>query len=353
MLKLGRTALSVVAAFAGLGALVYTMPWLAHVQHGLPVPPGTGTGWLACVLLLGASLLARTGLGRLQREREAAELETLRRRRVFEARGGLRWFLLSVPLGALFAWSGCAALQKGHWGVAAVSFALVALFVLLGWQVARQVLRPGPMLRMDAHGIDHALYGPIRWGDVIGLQLQSVQVRHSTQHTLMLGVRDAPRYLRNAPPLMRWLHGRRLRGRQGVAALPIPLNLLDKDAGLIHASALALRRRDPAPFLEYWHHGMDGQEIDALLRMHALIDDSDRIAAELRAMPDDAGPATIATLEARLREHQARQDAVLPELRMAMDTHARRARRHARGAGILLAVTVALLLLSIALRLLH
>ncbi|UWX04204.1 hypothetical protein H1235_02390 [Pseudoxanthomonas sp. NC8] len=237
--------------------------------------------------------------------------------------------------------------------MAPVSFALLTVFLLLGWQVVRQVLRPGPMLRMDARVIDHAQYGPIPWGNVVGMELQSIRVRHSTQYTLMLGVRGARRYLRNAPPLARWLQGRRMRGDDDLAALPIPLNLLEKSPDLIHRSALALRQRHDAPFLEDWHHRMEQREVEALLRMQDLDREHDDILEELRALPADAGPERIAALDARVREHFAGQNAALPELRVTMDRHARRAKQDIRGLRIMLVVIVGLTLLSLALRLLR
>jgi hypothetical protein len=54
-----------------------------------------------------------------------------------------------------------------------------------------------------------------------------------------------------------------------------------------------------------------------------------------------------------LREHHARHDAALPELKVAMDGHARRTKRHIRHLRVLMAVMVVLALLSLALRLLH
>jgi hypothetical protein len=353
MLKLGKSVLLLAAVIAGLGVLVNTVPWFEWLQQRTPMPPGTGARWLGWVLVAGACLFARRELGRLQRARHVRELQATQDGQAFEARAGTGGFALLLALCVLFGWGGQAALQKGQLGMAAVGLALLALFVLLGWQLAVQVLRPGPMLRMDRHGIDHAMYGPIPWHEVLGIELQSIRTRYSTQYTLMLGVRDAGRYLENAPSLTRWVHARRLRGQRGVTALALPLNLLAKDAGLIHQSALALRQRHDAPFLAHWHHRMEQREVEALLRMQDLERESDRLLEEMRALPANAGPGQVAAFDARLREHHARHDAALPELKIAMDRHARRAKQDIRGMRIMLAVVVGLLLLSLALRLLR
>jgi hypothetical protein len=353
MLKLGKSVLLLAAVIAGLGVLVNMLPWLQWVQQRTPVPPGTGARWLGWALVAGACLLARCELGRLQRAQHARELQATQGGQAFEARAGIGWFTLLLALCVLFGWGGHAALQKGQLGMAAVGFALLVLFVLLAWQLAVQVLRPGPMLRMDRHGIDHAMYGPIPWNEVLGIELQSIRTRYSTQYTLMLGVRDAGRHLENAPSLTRWMHARRLRDQRGVAALALPLNLLAKDAGLIHQSALALRQRHDAPFLQHWHHRMEQREVEALLRMQDLDRESDLLLEEMRALPANASPGQVAAFDARLREHHARHDAALPELKVAMDGHARRTKRHIRHLRVLMVVMVVLALLSLALRLLH
>ncbi|MBO9716657.1 MAG: hypothetical protein J7507_07570 [Pseudoxanthomonas sp.] len=349
MLKLGRSLLLLAAIGAGLGVLVNTLPWLQWLQQRTPMPAGTETRWLGFALVAGACLLARHELGRLQRAQQARELRASQDGQVFEARAGIVWFALPVVLCVVFGWSGQAALHKGQLGMAIIGFALLALFVLAGWQLVVQVLRPGPLLRMDRHGIDHAMYGPIPWREVVGIQLQSIRTRYSTQHTLMLGVRDAGRYLANAPPLTRWVHARRLRGQRGVAVLALPLNLLVKDADLVHAAARALRARDDAPFLDRWHARMEDHEVRALLDMQELAAESTRIAEEMAALPDDADPARLAAFEARLRGHRARHDAAMPGLRVAMDAQARRIRRDIRDGRWLAAAVLGLLLLSIGL----
>lgn len=352
MLKLGRFAAWAVALAAGLGVLVNTMPWLAWRRDGSAMPPGTEARWLAFALALGAALAALHWMRGMQRARNAEELRAVRGGRAFEAQAGMGWFLLVLPVAALFAFGAWAGAHKGELGMALGSFGLLALIVLLGGEIVRQVLRPGPMLRMDDQGIDHALYGAIPWSEVVGMDLQVIKSRYSTHHVLMLGVRGAARYLRNAPPLTRWLKSRRARGG-GVGALGLPLDLLAKDAGLVYEAARAFRARVDAPFLEHWNSRMDAREVDALLRMRTLAEESGRIVEELRALPAEGGPASLAALELRLQAHRDRQAAAMPEIRMVMEKRAQRMKRDTRVAWILLAVLIVAIVLPLALRLLN
>ncbi|NZA24932.1 hypothetical protein H0E84_00895 [Luteimonas sp. SJ-92] len=351
MLELGRLVMWAAAVVAGLGVLVNTMPWLAWRRDGIAMPPGTEARWLAFALALGAAMAALHWIRGMERARNAEELRAVRGGRAFEAQAGMGWFLLMVPLAALFAFGAWAAAYKGDWGLALGSLGLLALIVLLGGEIVRQVLRPGPMLRMDDHGIDHALYGAIPWSEVVGMDLQVFRSRYSTHHTLMLGVRGAARYLRNAPPLTRWLKSRRARGG-GVGALALPLDFLAKDAELVYEAARALRTRLDAPFLEHWSSRMDAREVETLLRMRNLAEESGRIVEELRALPAEDDPASLAELDLRLRAHHDRHAAAMPEIRMVMEKRAQRMKRDTRVAWILLAVLIVAIVLPLALRLL-
>ena len=352
MLKLGRFVMLVVAVAAGIGVLINTLPWLSWRQDGTPMPTGTETRWVLFALGLGAALLARHLIGQMQRARNADELESLKDGSTFEARGGLGWLPLNALLAVLCALGTWFSVRKDEWGMAAMAFVLLVLFVLVTWQTVRHLLRPGPMLRMDVQGIDHALYGPIPWSDVVGISLATIKMRYGQkQHTLQLGVRGARRYMRNAPPLTRWLQSGRLKSTYGVGALFIPLDPLSKDAELIHQSALALRAQHDAPFLKFWTPDMDAQEVGALLRMTALNEESERLTADMHVAMETDDPDRHAALAARLKAHSERHSAALPHLRVAMEKRSARIKRDVRIGWLLLALLVGWLILSIIARL--
>lgn len=353
MLKLGKLLFQVAAIVFGLGLLLYTLPWLQSRQNGTTLPAHVEIAWSACAIGLGLSLLASHWLGKWQRARNQRALETARREHVFVAQGSPGWFLLVVPLGLAFGAVGYATARKGEWGMSVLGLAMLLLFLWLGYELARQFLRPGPMLRMDSRGISHAAYGSIPWSDVVGLQLHSMEVRYATHHTLFLCVREPLRYLKNAPPFFRWTQGGRLRGNPGYGALPIPLNILNKDPQLIHQSALALRQSHEAPLLGHWHHRMQADEVSTWLRMQEISEQAKRLTEEMRAMPANSGPEQMRALEARMRQHMALNDALHPELQATLAKSTQRLKKDVRNLKLLGAVIVVLCLLWLALKLLR
>jgi hypothetical protein len=201
------------------------------------------------------------------------------------------------------------------------------------------------MLRMDASGIEHALYGPIPWTEVVGLQLHEMQVRYSTQYTLLLGVREPLRYLRNAPPLTRCLQARRLRDNPAYGALPIGLNVLGKDPKLVYDAALALRRANGAPLLQHWHQRMDAREVSTWLRSQETAEEMRRLTAEMEALPANPSPERVAALDAKMRAHMEREQALRPEVMATIRKSTQRSKKDARSARILGIVAVAMFVL--------
>lgn len=352
MLKLGRFVMLVVAVAAGIGVLINTLPWLDWRQDGTPMPSGTETRWVLFALGLGAALLARHWINQTQRARNADVVASLKDGGTFEARGGVGWLPLHAVLVVLFAWLAWSGARAGEWDGAVFACALLVPFLLAAWKIIRNLPRPGPMLRMDEQGIEHVLYGLIPWSDVVGISLETFKTRYAPrQYMLQLGVRGAPRYMRNAPPLTRWLREGQLRSTHGVGALSIPLNPLEKDPDLIHDSAVALRALHDAPFLPYWTSDMDAQEVGALLRMTALNEESDRLTADMHVALETDDPDRHAALAARLKTHSERQTAALPHLRVAMEKRSARIQRDLRIGWVLLALPVGWLILSIIARL--
>ncbi len=266
MLGLGRSLLYLLAWAAGLGLVGSTAVIMAELRDGSPVSGTSLAVWAACVLMLIPSLAVRYWLGRWQRSRDAMEVEQMRIGRAYAARARAGWFIGTGALLAFFLVAAALVIRDGKWDLAAGACALIALFAWLGWTLLRQVLQPGPMLGMDAHGINHAMYGMIPWGEVVGMELVSAEFQGSIQHTLVLGVRRPMRFLRRAPELTRWLHRQPMRHWNDVGPLPIPLNLLDRNPQLIHRAALSLRLRHRSPFLMQWHRDMEPDHVEALLQ---------------------------------------------------------------------------------------
>jgi hypothetical protein len=345
MLKLGRLLLLVPAIVAGFAVLVLSLKWNDAYRAGAQGFGRTQEYLATWAAILCVSLLARHWLGQLQQADNRRQLDAVRHGQAFEASGGAWMSIVFALLLLLFGFGAYAGWSKDKPGMAVGSAALLLLFLFLGWELLGRALRPGPMLRIDARGIEHALYGRIPWSEVVGLQLQSIRIRYSTQYTLFLGVRRPLRYLREAPPLTRWLQGMRLRGDPAYGALPIGLNVLGKEPQLIHDAALALQRASGAPLLEHWHQHMDPREVATLLRSQEANDEMQRLTEEMEALPRDPTPEQIAAFDARLRDHVARQQALHPQVMAAIGTATQRAKKNARSATILSVVGVLVSLL--------
>ena len=340
MLKLGRWLLLVVACASGFAALVVALRWPEAHRAG----NGGNTEAILAILvaMLAVAVFALRVLAKMREQRNREELASVRHQHAFEASGSPWMPILFALVVLLFGYGVYAGIARDRPGLGLVSGAFVLLFLFLGWEMLRQALRPGPMLRVDARGIEHALYGRIPWSEVVGLQLHSVRIRYSTQYTLFLGVRRPLRFLREAPPLTRWLQGMRLRGDPAYGALPIGLNVLGKDPQLIHQAALALQRASGAPLLEHWHQRMDPREVATWLRSQEMAGETRRLAQEMEALPHDPGPGQIAAFDAKMRAHMEREQALHPEVMAAIRNSTQRSKKDARSARILGIVCVAM-----------
>jgi len=345
MLRLGRGVVRAVAVGSAIGIAINTLPWLEWRRSGTAMPAGTEVRWLGFALALGLALWLLHWLRRLQRARDEEELANVESGHAFEARAGLSWLTCLLLIAVVAAAGVWLAARKGEWSLVWMGLGVLALLLLVGAPVVRQVARPGPLLRMDRHGIDHAAYGSIPWTEVVGMHHQVVRVRYSTHHVLVLGVRGAAGYMRKASALTRWLSAGQSRSTYGVGALRIPLGPLAKDPELVHRAARSLRAQVDAPFLEEWDPAMDAKEVGALLRMRRLLEESELIVDELKASSDEDDPARLGELTARLESHQARMAAALPEMRGAVELAKQRRTRESRAAWILLAVMAVLLVI--------
>lgn len=349
MLRLGKGVFGAIAGAAAFGMLVMWLDWVQQRSAGVALPFPTLVRLAACAATFGLALLGVHWMSRRQQAADALELQQVREGRGFEADGGATWFLFAVPACLVLGAGGGWALRHGAAAMAVLALALLLVFLVLGWHIAQLMLRPGPMLRMDRLGITSAQYGRIPWREVVGIELHQMHARGATLHVLRLCVRDPGRYLLRAPAPTRWLHGRRLRAAR-VGALPIALNLLDKDAGLVHQCALALRRQDPSPFVPGWNARMEASEVEAILEQRGLDEERERIILELQSLGED-GVELPAHLTGRMAAHRARSEAAQPLLRQALAAHVRRTRSDARAMRIAMVGLVGLVVLAVALRL--
>lgn len=330
MRALGKFALLIVMTASGLLLLVGSVPVLAHLLNDVPLPERRAVlAWslpLAGALILGTALWLYRRLDRRQQPAEQRRRssggkshDASRGDLLFEARSDIGKPLLLILMVAVLGIGTYLAAATHRWVMFALFAAFTAFLLLLAWQLLAQFLRPGPMLRMDARCIDHAMYGPVPWSEVVGMHLQSTYTRYGQSYVLMLGVRDAARYLRNLPPPSRWLHRRALQSRERIGTLPVPLDLLRENPELIHRSARILCERAGGPLLTYWHPGMGDKDFDIALRMRAIEEDMDRMAERMQTVPDDADAAQVAELETEVQAHIARNDASVQALLADLD----------------------------------
>lgn len=156
---------------------------------------------------------------------------------------------LFAPMLAVLVFAGMLAvgallgLEKRDWLVMALAAACAVLLLLVVFDLLRQVLRPGPMLTLDAAGVEHGAYGRIPWPQVLSLRHEERRVRATAIHVLHLKVRDPVRYLDRAPLFFRL--GKRDWRRSPPAAgeLPIALNVLDCPPRAVVETAMRLHAR--------------------------------------------------------------------------------------------------------------
>jgi hypothetical protein len=270
--------------FAG-GALVLLIPAVAAGR----LPMLFGAMALACAL---GALACRLGYVRLKAtiaERDAQAIAALAHASRFEASGRGIWLgLLFVPLIAMFGFGLFAALREGRIGMVLLCSVLLLAFLLAGAELMRQALRPGPMLAMDLRGIDHATFGRIPWGDVIGLNHSTVTVRHSTQHFLDIGVRTPHRFYDQLSWVLRLKHRKWESRTARYGALKVPLNMLSKPPEVIYGAAVQFRGKVDAPWLEAWFEKMTPQSIDTMLALQDVHRDTVRAtdAGDMAAAQD-------------------------------------------------------------------
>lgn len=234
-------ALVAIAVFGGMALL-----------HAVVLFASDGTngrwGWLVagvCVSVGAGWLYRHAGMVEAQAVRDQTDDAVGRGRLVASGR-------LFAPLLALLVIGGMLVtgvflvIQKQQWGHAVLIGAVAVLLIVAAFDLLRQALRPGPMLTLDAAGIEHGAYGRIPWSDVVSIWHQRTRVRASTIHVLQVKVRDPVRYLDGAPLFFRWGKRDWRKSPPATGELQIALNVLDRPPETIAAVAQALHGRSGA-----------------------------------------------------------------------------------------------------------
>lgn len=299
MYKFGKMLVLIAGSVCGLLFFVFSIPLVSHLIGTVPgQTPAVGEKWGFSALGLAACVYGYLTLGRLERKQDARTITDARRASHLEAGGKpVTLGLLLLATAGLLAGGVAVAVKDGSAWMAGGCILLGLLLVYATWEAIRQLLRPGPMLSMDLRGIDFAMYGRIPWSEIVGLSLRQVHVRYSTISTLMVCVRSPHRYLSQAPPLLRWRRRAWLRDKPAFGTLVIPLALVNKKAEVIHETALVLRAKVSPPMLLHWYPSMQSRQIQTYLSMQAITD-------ELEALPPNAAPGTLASIEARMQTLQ-------------------------------------------------
>lgn len=227
---------------------------------------------------------------------------------------------VGTPLMAAF----ISAIAYSYWHAAnyPVALFMAACAVLLGsgwiW-LLRNRLQPRE-LRIDATGIHSPDFGLIDWSDVVGLRRYYVRQFGGEIEALQVCVRDPVRYFGRLPVWMQRASGQNATSTRRYAPLVVMLSGYGIAADSAYVSALALRRRIAAAFVEDWEPAMSDTEIDGYLAAHAPV-------AAARALP--AAAALGATFPQRLQAQQNAGAALsTSQARLQIRNRARQRRWH-------------------------
>lgn len=302
----------VLVAFVGLLTTAEACVMALHGQVGTPA-------FWGATLVAAAALALNLLLDRLLVTQHAEALELARRGQPLQVSAcpwhGTFWLLATAVFIAM------AVLAVSHGLGRHTALALCMAVVALGAVLALahllwQILQPGPMLRLDRHGLVHALCGRIPWSAVEGIDLRTIHIpRAPSQHHLYLRLRQPRRYLERLPWLARQLHYRELAADRHAGNLRIALNPLSVPAQtIVEAAQLLCLQAPDNRLLPDWQYTMSGIEVVALRekRAAAQVPESnhDQNTATL-----DTTPARLAALRQRLREQRLTQAATTAEQR--------------------------------------
>lgn len=265
---------------------------------------------LALALLGGLGLWwSRRQSRRLQQAREREAVAAARSASRFEA-NARTWVqgLVVLVLLAIAAGSGVAAYRNGDPGLVLLAVGLLLVAWLVAALAASHHRGGQPTLVMDVHGLDHAWYGKVRWSDVQGIALRTLEVKHNKIHSLVLGVESAERYLAARPWIVRIMQTARPKPVRGYVELEIPLNPLSALPVAIEAAARELRSRTYPPPVDPWFPGTHVDDMKLRRELQAL-------DADMAQLPPEEALRRMLALEPEMQQAQARGEAAVKRLR--------------------------------------
>lgn len=274
-----RLARKLVAILGIAGVVVACVLGAVGLYAGR-VPLRLGSVVIACLVLAFVCRRLWLHLGERIAESDRQEVADLQRMSRFEA--SHRPVLLigaMVALIPLAFWSLYTGLRPGGdlllllCGIVLVPFVLFASFELV-----RLSMRPGPMLSMDARGLDYAAFGTIAWDDIAGIEMYTVTIRRHEQHVLDLAVRARPRYFEQLSWMWKLKHRAWRGGRMRWVLLSIPLNALNQRPELIVEAARHFRAKSPAPLFRQWSRHLDFAFAESMAKMDEVTRDLERAA---------------------------------------------------------------------------
>lgn len=353
MLRLLHFWLFIAAAVSSLGLLVMALPLAALLLDGTALPVGHAGRSLRWLLVTATLWLLWLGARQWQAARNDALRQALARGEGLQATARPGLFVLLAGLLALITAGSVHALSRGDLGFGLGGLGLALLLALPLWSLVWQVAQPGPILHMDHQSINHALFGPIPWASVIGIQLESIRHRYGQSHHLCLGVRQAEIFQRRAHAPTRWWL-RLTAGNQPAAAtgtLRLPLNPVDADPELILQAARHCHAHSGATVLPAWHPGQGDGEIAMLGELQRREQAAEELMQLVQGLPDEPSPEQLATLDQAMDTHQQRLQAGLPVLDAGIEQMHQRLRKRQRQHRLLGWIGAGLLLVYLLLRL--
>lgn len=219
----------------------------------------------------------------------------------------LWWLTGASAATALLAW---VAWGPGHYGASAMLGALAALLAGSAF-VLRRINRAELELRIDAAGIHCPDFGLIVWHDVVGLRRYRDDRFEVPREGLQVCLSAPGRYLARLPAWQQDLLSFDGASARRYAPVLLFLDRYRMPVDTAYTTALSLRRRVPAPFVDDWEPQMDDAEVAEYLlaRAPALASTHQANApAFTPALIDANGDATAAAPDFA-RRLQAQQEA--------------------------------------------
>jgi len=292
-----RLARKLVAILGIAGVAVACMLGaLALFAGRMPLP--LGLVLIACLALAFVCRRAWLHLGERVAALDRQEVADMQRMSRFEA--SHRPVLLiggALAMALTGSWSLYMGLQPGGDPILLLcGVILVPCVLFIAFEVLRLTLRPGPMLSMDARGLDYAAFGTIAWDDIAGIEMHSMTIRSNTQHYLDLAVRAHPRYFEQLTWMLKLKHRAWRAGRVRWALLSIPLNALNQRPELIVEAARHFRANSNAPFFRQWSRNLDFAFAENLAKM-------DEVSRELERAVETGDFAAADALMRRSNEN--------------------------------------------------